>query len=187
MRTYKGRRDIGDDLMWIALIGAVILCMIWLITRDEPDLNGAKEPEPLPVVETVTIPRSEVAIPLAKIEVAKTPEPSPSPSPDEPEPSPDMTHLGTLQIYGYDPWCSHCVGKQTPNAVTASGAIAETGRTVAMHKSIPFGTEIYIEGLGYYVVEDRGVSEGVVDVAVESHSAAYAITSKRDVWIVERG
>ena len=149
MRRYKGRRDIGNDLMWIALIGVVVLCMIWLITTDEPDLSVANEPEPPLAVETVSIPRSEVAIPLAKIEVAETPEPEPSPSPTPTEAEPDMTYLGKLQIYGYDPWCSHCVGKEIPNAITASGAIAETGRTVEMHKSIPFGTEIYIEGLGY--------------------------------------
>ena len=99
-----------------------------------------------------------------------------------PTPTPERTYLGKLQIYGYDPFCDHCCGKS--NGVTASGKVATIGKTVAM-SGYPFGTEIYIEGLGYYTVEDRGVGTGVVDVACEDHTACYAITGKYDVYIVE--
>jgi len=97
-----------------------------------------------------------------------------------------LTSLGNMHIVGYDPWCSHCVGKIVPDGITASGAMAVIGRTVAMHRSIPFGTEIYISGIGVFVVEDRGaLSERVVDVAVGSHSEAFALTSRREVFIIE--
>ena len=91
--------------------------------------------------------------------------------------------LGEYQIYGYDPHCAHCCGKT--DGITASGVEAIIGRTVAMSKDIPFGTEVYIVGLGHYVVEDRGVGPGIVDVACENHAACYAITGRYVVYIVK--
>jgi 3D (Asp-Asp-Asp) domain-containing protein len=94
--------------------------------------------------------------------------------------------LGTHKIVGYDPWCVHCCGEWPVMGITASGRMAVVGRTVAMYGGIPLGTEVYISGLGYFIVDDRGVDKGWVDVAVESHADAYALTSRRDVYIVER-
>ena len=93
--------------------------------------------------------------------------------------------LGIYKIVGYDAYCSHCVSKEVPDGITASGVKATVGRTVATHKSIPFGTILEIEGLGYYVVEDRGVDVGMVDVASANHNSCYLVTSHRQVWIVE--
>ena len=56
-------------------------------------------------------------------------------------------------IYAYCP-CSQCCGKET--GITASGTKATEGRTVAA--DLPFGTVVHIEGLGEYIVEDRGVT-----------------------------
>ena len=95
---------------------------------------------------------------------------------------PALRSIGTYKITGYDPYCSHCCGKS--NGITASGTQAAAGRTVAM-SGMPFGTKIYIEGLGYYVVEDRGVKAGIIDVACSGHLACYAITGSYHVYIVE--
>lgn len=50
--------------------------------------------------------------------------------------------------------------------VTASGAVAAEGRTVACPSSIPFGTTVDIEGVGERICEDRGgaITEGRIDV-----------------------
>lgn len=58
--------------------------------------------------------------------------------------------------------------------VTASGAPTVPGITVAAGKELPFGTEIYIRGLGRRVVQDRGgtVGYGKLDIAVSSKSEA---------------
>lgn len=101
------------------------------------------------------------------------------------EAEPEMTYIGNFYITGYDPFCGHCCGKAHPDGVTASGAVAEYDHTVAMCKDYPFGTQIYIDGLGYYTVEDRGVGRGCVDVACDGHAACYAVTSHRDVYLVE--
>lgn len=88
----------------------------------------------------------------------------------------NLEYIGDFFITGYDPWCSHCCGKAQPNAVTASGAVAQVGVTVAMNKKYPFGTQIYIEGYGVYTVQDRGVKDGMVDIAAASHEACYELT-----------
>lgn len=88
----------------------------------------------------------------------------------------NLEYIGDFFITGYDPWCSHCCGKSQPNAVTASGAVAQVGVTVAMNKKYPFGTQIYIEGYGVYTVQDRGVKDGMVDIAAASHEACYELT-----------
>lgn len=95
---------------------------------------------------------------------------------------PKLTSIGTMYITGYDD-CVHCCGKT--DGITASGTKATVGRTVAMSSEYAFGTRVYIEGLGYYTVEDRGVGAGVVDVYCNNHSECYAITGYREVWIVE--
>lgn len=87
---------------------------------------------------------------------------------------PTKRYLGTFKITGYDPWCRHCCGKVE----------AVVGTTIAM-KDLEYGTRVYIEGLGEYIVQDRGVGTGVIDVACSSHADCYAITGNYDVYIVE--
>lgn len=76
------------------------------------------------------------------------------------------SYLGNYKITHYCP--NSCCG--TGNGVTASGATAIPYRTVAM-KGISFGTRIVING-STYVVEDRGVGSGVIDICVNSHQEA---------------
>ena len=95
---------------------------------------------------------------------------------------PKLTSIGTMYITGYDA-CYYCCGKT--DGITASGVKATVGRTVAMCSDYPFGTQIYIDGLGYYTVEDRGVGKGWVDVFCNNHSECYAITGYYWVYLVE--
>jgi 3D (Asp-Asp-Asp) domain-containing protein len=80
---------------------------------------------------------------------------------------PDYTELGTFKLTAYCA-CTKCCGKS--DGITASGKKAKAGHTVAA-KGFPFGTELYING-ETYVVEDRGVGSGVIDIYFESHSEA---------------
>lgn len=89
------------------------------------------------------------------------------------------TYLGVYTVTGYTPGCVHCCGN--PNGITASGVPAVCGRTIAA-KGIEFGKTLYIEGYGYYVVEDRGgFQSNVIDMAAPSHEACYAITNRTGV------
>lgn len=73
--------------------------------------------------------------------------------------------------------------------VTASGVKVSEGQ-VAMDRSIPFGTKIYIEGMGNFVVCDRGgaINGSKVDVFMESPQAAREFgRQNRMVYILSWG
>ena len=67
--------------------------------------------------------------------------------------------------------CAACCGKS--DGITASGARATAGRTIAAPRTYAFGTEIEIDG-NIYIVEDRGgaIKGNRIDIFFDSHSAA---------------
>lgn len=76
---------------------------------------------------------------------------------------------GTAFITHYCP-CEICCGAYS-SGYSASGTWATEGRTVAAGYSIPFGTEVMING-NVYIVEDRGVDDGCFDIFVSDHQRA---------------
>lgn len=85
--------------------------------------------------------------------------------------------------------CRKCCGKNWEKALTASGDVPTRYVTVA-NGSLPFGTRIYIEGIGYRVVMDRGSAVGKtqfdVYVGEQNHQFANDFgVLKRKVWIVK--
>lgn len=74
-------------------------------------------------------------------------------------------------ITAYCP-CVKCCGKT--DGITASGEKAIQGVTVAMNKTIPFGTKIYIDGIGERIVQDRGgaIKGNKIDLYFDSHEKA---------------
>lgn len=81
--------------------------------------------------------------------------------------------------------CSRCCGKW--GATTSSGAVPTRYRTAAVDpRVIPIGSRIYIDGYGYRVAEDTGVSGHWVDVYTEGHQHALDLGLKhRKVWIIK--
>lgn len=74
-------------------------------------------------------------------------------------------------ITAYCP-CVKCCGKA--DKITASGVKAIEGITIATDKSIPFGTKIYIDGVGERIVQDRGgaIKGNRIDLYFENHQEA---------------
>ena len=108
------------------------------------------------------------------------------PEPDEPigeSEDPVLTYLGPFTITFYCP-CEICCGEWATGC-TASGVLATEWHTVATGERFPFGTRLYIDGLGYFTVEDRGVDDNCIDVFVGSHDDAlnYGL-QYRDVYLV---
>jgi 3D (Asp-Asp-Asp) domain-containing protein len=68
--------------------------------------------------------------------------------------------------------CAKCCGKT--DGITASSVKAVEGVTVAMDKSIPFGTKIYIDGVGERIVQDRGgaITGNRIDLYFNEHQSA---------------
>lgn len=75
-------------------------------------------------------------------------------------------YLGKYKITHYCP--NSCCA--SPNGITASGVKGTPYYTVAM-SGLPFGTKLNING-NTYVVQDRGVGSGVIDVMVSNHEEA---------------
>jgi 3D (Asp-Asp-Asp) domain-containing protein len=99
----------------------------------------------------------------------------------------EFKYLGTYKITYYcdERYTDHICGG---SGVTASGIPTEVGTTIAVDPSvIPYGTEVYIEGIGYRTAQDRGgaVNGNHIDVLVKTHNEAMSLgTTYRDVWII---
>ena len=80
-----------------------------------------------------------------------------------------MSTLFTVR--GYCP-CKKCCGKT--DGITSSGVRAQANHTLAAPKTYSFGTEIYLEGYGTFVVEDRGgaVTGNKLDRFFNTHDEA---------------
>lgn len=99
-----------------------------------------------------------------------------------------MVYLGNFKITSY---CggSCCNGKWA--GTTSTGVAPSEGRTIAVAPSvIPYGSTVYIDGVGYRVAEDTGGfanrNSYQIDLYMDSHSTANNWgVQYRDVWIVE--
>ena len=83
------------------------------------------------------------------------------------ESEPILEFIGEYKLTFYCP-CYQC--SEGWDHQTSSGAYATEGRTVACG-NLPAGTNVYIEGYGYRVVEDTGggVRGNHIDIFKESH------------------
>lgn len=84
--------------------------------------------------------------------------------------------LGYYSTTGYDPKCSHCCG--STKGIGAAGVQIIPGYSVAAPNNIPLGTTLYIEGYGFYVVEDRGgFGNNNIDIACSNHETCGSVTN----------
>lgn len=85
----------------------------------------------------------------------------------------DVSYVGDFMCTAY---CTekypHICG--TGDGITASGQPVQAGVTVAADPDVfPYGTVLYIEGVGIRVVQDTGdLGGGQLDVAVDTHENA---------------
>ncbi len=89
----------------------------------------------------------------------------------------EWTYLGCVRVTGYT-WTGN---------TCANGNYPTSGYTVACN-DLPIGTVVYIEGVGYRTVEDRGgMTRGTywMDVYFDTMQECYAVTGYYDVYLVE--
>ncbi len=72
--------------------------------------------------------------------------------------------------------------------ITASGKEVIPGKTAAAGPNIPFGTRIYVEGKGWYTVNDRGGKIGTddIDLAADSKEETRAWGVQERLVIIEK-
>ena len=103
----------------------------------------------------------------------------------------DVAETYTLTAYApLDPKAVYGLDYIGNPAVTASGDRPIPGQTVAADKSIPFGTRVWIEGVGVRTVNDRGgaIKRGRLDLCMETRNEALQFgRQKRKVIILKEG
>lgn len=101
---------------------------------------------------------------------------------------PKVTYLGKFYITGYQPMDGSQCGKSqdSPNLdIGANGKRIIPGEHIAMYKTYPFGTKIYIKGFGLYTVEDRGVGPNKIDIAFHTRAECFAATGYYQTYLIE--
>ncbi|MGI6685443.1 MAG: 3D domain-containing protein [Bacillota bacterium] len=90
----------------------------------------------------------------------------------------------TPQIFEATAYCScvKCCGKS--DGITKSGVKVHQGTLAVDPRVIPFGTKVYIEGMGWFVAEDTGNFSGKrIDIYMETHEEALQF-GRRKVKVV---
>ena len=109
----------------------------------------------------------------------------------------EFVYLGEFKLTAYCS-CEACCGywatvrekDEYGNEIvdTASGALARANHTIAVDTAVlPFGTEVYIYGLGWYTAEDTGsaVKGKHIDIYYDDHNVAAAQgVQYKDVWML---
>lgn len=129
-------------------------------TTTEPIPTPTPEPTPEVVVEEVII----VEEVIVEEPVYEAPTEAEQVSDDNASSSGGMSYIGTYTCTFYCP-CEECCN----GSLTASGEYAIPWGSVAC-EDLPFGTTVYIEDFGTFVVLDRGCGPGLMDIFVNHHS-----------------
>lgn len=148
------------------LLGSALVCTSFVLAA-EPAVAEDNTQEDIKGAQTAILAPVATSEPSAPI----------LPLPEEKEPPEEAWVAATATAYCP---CEKCCGvwaENRPNGIvyTASGAIAQEGVTIAADWDVyPPGTVLQIEGLGEYIVQDRGgaIKEQKVDIYFESHEAA---------------
>lgn len=110
------------------------------------------------------------------------------------------TYLGNWRVTCYCS-CAQCCGEYALNRPVdengqeivygAYGTQLRAGVSCASSATFPQGTRLYLEGYGEVVVEDTTADwiqdkyDGhIVDIYVNTHEDAYALSGYREVWLV---
>ena len=176
-REARHAAKMWRSLAWVSVLVALVVLFLAIQSRAD-----ATEVEP--VKEAV---------------VQYDPPPTPMPEVDVSELETTTRKLhGSCRITAYCP-CEICCGEWAENRPTdaegnpivygASGNVLTPGVSVAC--SLPYGTEIQIDGLpGTYIVEDRTAEwiqdkyNGMtVDIYMDSHEACYELLAGKPEWM----
>ena len=170
----------------------VAIASVSLVACSSNNSNSVEEVTEIPSVESFYPNTEPQLVPdttspeTVEPDVVETPDqevPEPPVETEQVEPEPTIIFLGDFTITYYCS-CEKCCGKWAQNrpvvdgkeiVYTASGEIAEDGVTIAVDTDvIPFGTTVYIEGVGYRTAQDTGssIKGNHIDVYMDSHEAA---------------
>lgn len=107
--------------------------------------------------------------------------PSLSSEPEQTSSEPQKEYLGNYRVTAYCS-CEKCCGEwanNRPDGIVKGAAGIELKAGISVASPLPFGTRVYIEGYGEYVVQDRTAAwvaekynDKIVDIYFDNHEAA---------------
>jgi 3D (Asp-Asp-Asp) domain-containing protein len=154
------------------IIGGGVTSVVFASTKDEPKAIETVAEEPIePSVDEYVLTEEDMMLAIPEV-----------PSWEWEEPIEEEKELlGNFRITAYCS-CKKCCGKwadNRPNGIVYGASGAELVAGVSVASPLPFGTEIYIDGLGDYVVQDRlakwvveKYGENLIDVYFDNHEEA---------------
>lgn len=161
------RRDLLDVILIVALVLALFVALVAVIAFYHPSETVAYTPVTVKITPTTR----------GKAEIDKSIDRTYSDAEIGDFPKVVSHEWQTFVCTAYCP-NECCCGKWSSIAykATASGTGAVEGVTIAADESVPFGTTIYLEGVGERVVQDRGgeITGNRIDVYFETHEDACA-------------
>lgn len=185
LNTHQNKNNCSEDIIWNRIIiswvvvfilgliiGSVLSVVVYAIKdngkTDETHPEEPKTEDVVPIAEPIVL---ALSAPIAEVETETEIEPIEE----------EQIYLGNFRITAYCS-CKKCCGKwadNRPNGIVYGASGAELKAGVSVASPLPFGTELHIEGLGDYVVQDRTANwvvekygDGIVDVYFDSHEEA---------------
>ena len=100
----------------------------------------------------------------------------------------ELVYMGDFEISYYCNEDYSHICNDGGGGKTSTGTTPSVGRTIAVDPSvIPYGSNVYIEGFGWYVAEDcgGGVNGNHIDMLVDTHDEALDLgRDSGEVWIL---
>lgn len=191
-RMWRNRAQWAARAVYGLLAVIAILFLVLLVQCDSKADLQEQNNELRRVVATQNAEdRAEVGEPIEEEPVAEV-----ITNPDNPV---NSSYIGDFKVTYYCP-CEKCCGQYGANrpvvnnkkvVVTSAGAFAQEGITVAVDpKKIPYGTLLYIEGVGYRIAQDCGgaIKGNRIDVYMENHKkATQSGVHESKVYIITTG
>lgn len=162
-------RNIKYGIVGIALVGATAIAFNGWDERLHHDLESIKKEEAVVIQEKEEVAEMKLDVDCKAVALAV------SEGIVYKEEEVDFGYLGGYTLTAYEWTGNPC----------ANGNYPTEGYTVACN-SLPLGTRIYIEGLGEYVIEDRGgMNDSVIDIYMGDYDSCIQFgVQYADVYII---